>query len=141
MAAPAWADRLESLATWYGSYVFDGAAGQTVGGSPITYHYTLVLGREQTEPKCTLHLEGYQQDEMLRCTVLGDRKDLGVAFGSYANGSLVNAYGVRVFAPGVVLFRLTRTGTGDHVRIMTSWLALHPDGVAETGVFFRRDGG
>jgi hypothetical protein len=140
-AAPAWADGFGWLAPWYGSYVFDGAAGHTVGGSPIAYHYSLMLRRAPAGPTCALHLEGYQQDEMLRCTVHGDRNVLAVAFASYANGALANAYGVRVFQPDALLFRLTRPGSAESAGVMTAWLALHPDGVAETGAFFRRNGG
>lgn len=140
-AGPGRADGFGRLASWYGSYVFDDAAGRTAGGSPIIYHYTLVLRREQTGPTCALHLEGYQQDEMLRCTVNGDQNVLWVAFASYAGGSLVNAYGVRVFQPGAALFRLTRAGSGESPLVTTAWLALHPDGMAQTGVFFRRNGG
>jgi hypothetical protein len=138
--APGWADGFDWLVPWYGSYLFDGAAGHTTGGSPITHHYTLVLRRAPAGPACALHLEGYQQDETVRCSVNGDRNVLGVAFASYANGSLVNIYGVKVFQPGTLLFRLTRTGAQENAVVTTAWLALQPDGMAETGVFFRRLG-
>jgi len=117
----------------------DDTGGHTFGGSPILYHYTLVLQRGPAGPSCMLHLEGYQQDEQLRCTAHGDPSMLDVAFASYANGSLVNMYGIRVYRPGTVLFRLNRAGTGNSAALATAWLALHPDGLAKTGAFFRRE--
>ncbi len=138
---PGRADGWDGLAAWYGTYVFDGAAGQTAGGSPITYHYTVILRRTAGGPACELHLEGYQQDDKLHCTAEGQHNVLAVAFASYANGALANANGVQVYQPGALLFRLTRPDTGGDGRLMTTWLALHPDGMAQAGVFFRRTGG
>ena len=122
---------------WCGTYVFDGAVGHTAGGSPITYHYTLSLQQSAAGPRCTLHLQGYQQDEMLRCTTDGGQGAIRIEFAAYANGALVNAYGVHVYQPGESLFELARE-SADGRRIRTIWRALHPDGTAASGEFFRR---
>jgi hypothetical protein len=128
-----WAEAGE-VGSWNGTYTFDGAAGQSAGGSPVTYHYTLSL----RSPTCSLKLEGYQEDESIRCGVAGSRESIDVAFTSYANGSTVNVYGVAVYPPDKPLFRLTWNKDAGRNELHTTWLALHPDGIPDEGVFFRQ---
>lgn len=135
---PASSLRAADAPDWCGTYVFDGAAGRTAGGSPIAYHYTLSVRRPGAAPGCTLQLVGFQQDESLRCSSAGDPHALKVAFVSYAGGSLTNAYGVQVYRPGDVLFTLDRARHDGQPALRTTWHALHPDGLAETGLFFRQ---
>ncbi len=124
---------------WGGHYVFDGAEGHTVGGSPITYHYELTIRPSAAKPPAILVLHGYQQDETILCNVSGNSRSADVLFASYAGGSGVNAYGVKRYASGQALFRLTRTGDRPSP-LHTTWLALHPDGTSKSGIYFRYTG-
>lgn len=128
--------RAAAAGAWCGTYAFDGAAGHTAGGSPITYRYTLVVRALEDVTGCRLRLEGFQQDESLRCVAAGDAHSLRIAFVSYAHGGVTNAYGVQVYQPGDDLFALERAANGTHSSLRTTWAALHPDGLAGTGQFF-----
>ncbi len=136
---PAAPTRAADAGGWCGTYLFDGATGHTAGGSPITYHYTLSVRPAGHPAGCTLRLEGFQQDETLRCAADGGPHTLTVAFRSYANGAVTNAYGVQVYRPGEVLFTLDRAPHGTQPALRTTWHALHPDGLAGTGPFFRQE--
>lgn len=139
-AVPARAVSLQAPGSWDGTYQFDGAAGHTAGGSPIIYHYTLSIRRSASAPCCELKLEGYQQNESLRCAISGDRQSIDVAFTTYANGSVLNIYGTAIYRPGEPLFRLAWQKHGGRDELRTTWLALHPDGIPDVGVFFRQAG-
>jgi hypothetical protein len=138
VAAAASARTVPAATAWAGRYVFDGAEGHTLGGSPITYHYELTI-RSSATPVGTLVLEGYQQDETILCDVSGNSRSVAISFVSYRGGSLANAHGVRVYGRGQALFRLSRAGDRSSL-LHTTWLALHPDGTGESGIYFRHAG-
>ncbi len=137
-AAPS-ARTLPANTAWAGHYVFDGAEGHTVGGSPITYHYELTIRPSAAKPAAILVLQGYQQDETILCNVNGNSRSVDLSFVSYASGSGANAYGIKPYASGQALFRLTRTA-GRSSPPRTTWLALRPDGTSKSGIYFRYTG-
>ncbi|HEY6431418.1 MAG TPA: DUF5991 domain-containing protein [Acetobacteraceae bacterium] len=137
-AAPS-ARTIPANTAWAGHYVFDGAEGHTVGGSPITYHYELTIRPSAAKPAATLVLHGYQQDETILCNISGSPRSADISFASYRGGSGVNAYGVKPYSSGQALFRLTRSADRSSP-LQTTWLALHPDATPNSGVYFRYTG-
>lgn len=101
---------------WDGRYVYEEYAGRTAGGSPIMVTWTLTI----RPGHCSIHAEGYQTFEDLRCGTTAKGNTLAVRWISYADGSLQNQYGVRIYKPQQHLFTLTRAGKG----LTTTWGGL-----------------
>jgi hypothetical protein len=50
----------ESISPWVGEYVYETAAGQTAGGSPITMQLTLTVKNTGLNDACRFKAEGFQ---------------------------------------------------------------------------------
>lgn len=123
-------------AAWTGTYAYNEPLGRdAVGqGMSIFVDHRLTLGANA----CRLTALGYQTNTAIRCTAkaAGDRLD--IAFVSFGDGKVTNAYGVKLYDVGQTLFSLKRQGGG----VMTTWGAYRPglEGHEKPGVYFKRAG-
>jgi hypothetical protein len=103
-----------------GHYRYEWSGGHTAGGSGIVVTYDLTLGPRS----CQLSAQGFQTNEQIRCEVANTAQATVVRFLSYADGKVVNRYGVAIYKPGQELLRLRAQGQGAP---LTELLALKPD--------------
>lgn len=99
---------------WQGSYMFEQSLGQN-----LTKEVALFVNhRVQIGPKsCRIDAEGYQTDEHLLCTAIPRGDAIELRFRSYADGSVVNRYGVKLYKVGQPLFTLSHKDG----QLMTTW--------------------
>jgi len=120
---------------WQGKFVYQSQDGYDGGGTPSTGNpiilvMTLTLGAGS----CVVSQEGYQTDETDMCVAVPGADGIDIDFKSFANGSLVNQYGVAIYHPGERLFSLH---TGKDGQVTTNWGSLKPDFVtAASGSYF-----
>lgn len=104
---------------WDGTYRYESAQDNTVGGSPVSVKYVLVV----SGPDCSLSIDGFQTMERITCRADTEQTSLHVRFNSYKNGKVENEFGVQVYKVDQILFDLDKSG-GD---ISTTWRADKPD--------------
>lgn len=124
---------------WAGSYLYEYDGGRTVGGSPIIVTYRLDIAPGRGNRGCMLRVEGFQTDETLVCKLSGTDDSVAVAFHTYGDGRIVNAYGTRLYDVGAPLFEMRRHADA----ILTRWHSLNPSGAgsaAPAGAYFARKG-
>jgi len=116
---------------WDGTYSYESAQGNTVGGSSIVMKYVLVISSQD----CSLSIDGFQTMDRIKCTANAEKSTLHIRFKSYENGAVENEFGVQVYKVGQVLFDLTRSGA----KITTTWQGEVPDEkLPRTGTYFMR---
>lgn len=128
-----------TTAGWRGLYRYESDGGTSAAGSGIVVTYELVLAPGASRGDCLLKAEGFQTGEQIICHVAGDAKRLAVNFHRYADGRLVNKYGVALYKPGQTLLSLERQE--GKPGLTTTWEALRPDGpenAPTSGRFFER---
>jgi hypothetical protein len=133
LAAPSPADA-QSIATWYGRYVWEEPLGRVGGpgrdGVAIFVTRTLTLGAAAGPTGCLLKSEGYQTFETMRCTATPAQGTLTIKFYRTVEGRFVR------HRLGETLFTMQRTPRG----LTTSLRALRPtsDRTPGYGRLFRR---
>jgi hypothetical protein len=126
-------------ANWQGAYEYDYNGGKTFGGSPVTEHYTLRISSNIVVDAATLTINGFQKDEVIYGDISGNSNEFSVLFHSYANGQILNEYGVAQFRVGDVLMTLRKAWTQNGVRLETTWGAIVPgDKLSKTGLYFKK---
>lgn len=134
-AAPAAAQRAPSPAarSWYGSYSYKEAIPRGFGRDTMTAFIDTTLTINNRG--CRIDAQGLQTDEHIRCSARVNGQHLVISFLSYADGSVVNEYGVRRYRPGQALITLQRTDRG----LITHWQGYtRSDGRVERGRYFRK---
>jgi hypothetical protein len=129
---------VSALRVWAGTYVYQLAGGATAGGVVVPATYRLTVKPEGPGPSATLEQTGNQVDRLVLCDADATASRLVVRFRSFADGRVVNAYGVAEFAAGETLFALQGVAGARRPQLKTSWKALRPDGAAASGTFFVR---
>jgi Family of unknown function (DUF5991) len=123
---------------WQGTYEYKYNDGKSFGGSPIVEVYTLTISPEAAVP-AKLTIQGFQTDEVIYGDTRGNPSEISILFHSYANGQIVNAYGVAQFKVGQVLVKLRKTGVKNITQIGTIWDAIVPnDKLSKTGLYFQK---
>jgi len=105
--------------SWNGHYVYDAVSGNTVGGSVIYNKYKLNINGS----RCLLTVDGYQTEEKIKCKAVIQKNILTVKFVSYANGSVLNEFGVDVYKVNDTLFNIFKKGN----TLITKWMVLKPN--------------
>jgi hypothetical protein len=119
---------------WDGTYVYEQGLGKGAGGISLFVTHTLTIDGSQ----CRLTAEGYQTDEHIRCKATPDGDKLGVAFGSFRDGAMLNRFGVREYTANQPLFTLTRKGNA----IATTWQGYNRNAIDTAGPpTFRKQAG
>lgn len=114
---------------WAGTYNYEFAQGNTVGGSPISMKYVLTVSGKD----CSLSIDGFQTIERIRCRADTAKSTLHVRFKSYANGAVTNEFDVQIYEADQILFDLERSDTN----ITTIWKSEIPDeNLPRTGTYF-----
>jgi hypothetical protein len=111
-----------------GRYHYEYSAGHNAAGTGMVVSYRL----EIAPGTCRLTAQGYQTDQVIRCTTRATGAGLDIQFASYGDGRAVDAYGNAEYQPGQTLLTLAqRSG-----RVTTAWKAFtlpdekpHPVGV------------
>lgn len=117
--------------SWNGSYIYEAALGDTIGGDSAVITYTLVVASN----KCEITIEGFQTSESIICKTKELENKLDVNFQSYSDGSVKNKYGISLYKVGGLLFRLNRTDN-----LTTTWGELLPDEkLAKEGHYFIKE--
>lgn len=119
-----------SSGVWNGTYIYSGTSGNTTGGSIITTNYQLSIDSSL----CALNIDGFQLEERIICDAVSKDNVLSVKFKSYADGSVVNAFGVAIYKVNDVLFSIAKTKNS----LITKWVAELPDDKIEReGIYFK----
>ncbi|WHQ68588.1 DUF5991 domain-containing protein [Methylorubrum extorquens] len=105
---------------WSGRYVYDSDGGRTVGGSAITATYTLSIRPANQPSNCELSVDGFQTNQHIICSLEGTKDHIRIAFKSFGDGRLVNAFSISEFQSGEPLFDL-EWAKG---RLLTRWIGL-----------------
>lgn len=117
-------------ASWHGNYQYEAFLGENVAEDQIIIEYTLKLA----DKSCSVTREGYQTNETLICSAHENGEDLEIKFKSYEGGSITNIYGVSVYPPQSILFKLTKTDG----ELITTWGLMAPDETNSSGKFFSK---
>lgn len=115
---------------WDGTYSYNAALGNTAGGSPIIMTYKLTLSKS----KCLFSIDGFQTMDRIICKTTKKGDNIDVQFQSYANGTLNNEFGVQVYTPDEILFKLSKHDN----MITTTWMSEKPaEKLPKSGVYFK----
>ena len=118
-------------ASWNGTYTYEAALGDTVGGDSAVVTYTLTIAPN----KCEISIEGFQTSESIICKTKALDNLLDVNFQSYADGSTKNKYGIAIYKVGDSLLQLKR-----NENLLTIWGELLPDDkLPKTGKYFIKE--
>jgi hypothetical protein len=102
--------------------------------------YRLVVDDGKAGGSAQLTVQGFQTDQTIVCDVEPTDDRIVVKFRSYANGKVVNEFGVAEYRPGEPLLTLARGRDSQKGSITTEWQGLSPprEDVPRIGVFFQK---
>jgi hypothetical protein len=127
--------------SWAGLWEYNAPPAESAGGSPISMQYRLVVDDAKQGGTAQLSIRGFQTDQTILCDVERTNDRIVVKFRSFANGKIVNEYGIAEYREGQPLLTLARSrdqqGQGS---VTTEWQRLlEPrEGGSRTGVFFQK---
>ncbi len=128
--------------SWRGSYVYEDMEGRNLSGFFMTVDYALQVPDDSSKP-VALTMTGYQTDRKVLCTLTGNDERAEIRFLSFADGRVLNEYGVREYESNQLLFSLVRgQGGKGHASLLTEWKALRPSGTRKiAGHYFSASAG
>jgi hypothetical protein len=102
--------------------------------------YRLVVDDGKAGGSAQLKMQGFQTDQTIVCDVEPTDDRIVVKFRSYANGKVVNEFGVAEYRPGEPLLTLARGRDSQKDSITTEWQGLQGprEDVPRIGVFFQK---
>ncbi|WP_421997052.1 DUF5991 domain-containing protein [Reyranella sp.] len=110
---------------WDGTYVYEQGLGRNPGGIALFVTHTLTVDGAT----CRVDAEGVQTNEHIVCKATPSGDKLEVTFVSFKNGSMLDQFGNKKYAPGQKLFSLARQGNG----IATTWQGYSKEAVDTAG--------
>jgi|GEM_PF-4509985 hypothetical protein len=112
--------------TWLGNYQWVELGGKNTG---IVVEHTLNISRNKNGIfMAKLASIGYQTNETIICDVKFNKRGerLNLLFRSYANGSVVNKYGVQRYKKGQAMIALERRVNNGNLIYLTFWQSFQP---------------
>jgi len=123
---------------WKGKYEYEASLGRTVPGTGVVIGYTIEISASNARLGATIHAEGYQTDETLRCDTKTQGSRIDLLFNSYPDGGTANQYGVELYKKGDLLLSLERVTSGKRVRYLVNWGKYVTE--VKKRVFFKKTG-
>jgi hypothetical protein len=126
--------------SWAGQWEYTAPPANSAGGSPISMQYRLVVDDGKAGGSAQLKMQGFQTDQTIVCDVEPTDDRIVVKFRSYANGKVVNEFGVAEYRQGEPLLTLSRGRDSQKDSITTEWQGLQAprEDVPRIGVFFQK---
>ncbi len=126
--------------SWAGQWEYTAPPANSAGGSPISMQYRLAIDDGKPGGSAQLKIQGFQTDRTIVCDLEPANDRIVVKFRSYADGKVVNEFGVAEYRPGEPLLTLARGRDSQNGGITTEWQGLSAprEDVPRIGVFFQK---